>query len=139
MTKQTTPSLWRNSDFLKLWAGETVSVFGSSISQLAIPLVAILTLDATTFQVGALSAVESAPFLLVRAVGRGVRRPRKRRPAPYLGADLGRAVVLGSIPLVFWLGGMNHEHRLSGLAQLYVVALVAGVLTVFFDVAYQPT
>ena len=132
----TKASLWRHPDFLKLWAGETVSVFGSSISQLAIPLVAILTLDATTFEVGALSAVETAPFLLV-ALWAGVFVDRRKRRPVLIGADLGRAVVLGSIPVVYWLGGMNHEHRFAGLAQLYAVALVAGVLTVFFDVAYQ--
>lgn len=132
----TKASLWRHPDFLKLWGGETISVFGSSISQLAIPLVAILTLDATTFEVGALSAVETAPFLLV-ALWAGVFVDRRKRRPVLIGADLGRAVVLGSIPVVYWLGGMNHEHRLAGLAQLYAVALVAGVLTVFFDVAYQ--
>lgn len=136
MTKPTTGTLWRHPDFMKLWAGETISVFGSSISQLAIPLVAVLTLNASTFQVGALSAVETAPFLLV-ALWAGVFVDRRKRRGVLIGADLGRAVVLGSIPVVYWLGGMSSDHRVAGLAQLYAVALVAGVLTVFFDVAYQ--
>ncbi|MDQ1688570.1 MAG: hypothetical protein QOK42_1545 [Frankiaceae bacterium] len=129
-------SLWRHQDFLKLWTGETISVFGSSISQLAIPLVAISTLHATTFQVGALNAVETAPFLLV-ALWAGVYVDRRKRRGVLIGADIGRALVLGSIPVVFWLGGMDDNSRASGLAQLYAVALVAGILTVFFDVAYQ--
>lgn len=136
MIKATRGTLWRHPDFLKLWAGETVSVFGSSITALAIPLVAILTLDATTFEVGALTAVETAPFLLV-ALWAGVFVDRRRRRPVLIGADIGRAIALGSIPLVFWLGGMNQDHRLAGLIQLYVVALVVGILTVFFDVAYQ--
>ena len=135
-SKTTTGALWKHPDFLKMWAGETVSVFGSSISQLAIPLVAILTLHASAQQVGLLSAVESLPFLLV-ALWAGVFVDRHKRRGVLIGADLGRAVVLGSIPVVYWLGGMNGDHRFAGLAQLYAVALIAGVLTVFFDVAYQ--
>jgi len=57
--------LWRHADFLKLWTGDTISQFGSVISQLAIPLVAILILDATAFEVAALGTVEFAPFLLL--------------------------------------------------------------------------
>jgi MFS family permease len=129
-------SLWRHQDFLKLWTGETISVFGSSISQLAIPLVAISTLGATTFEVGALNAVETAPFLLV-ALWAGVFVDRRKRRGVLISADIGRALALASIPIVFWLGGMDHDNRLSGLAQLYAVALVSGILTVFFDVAYQ--
>ena len=56
--------LWRHGDFLKLWSAETVSQFGSQVGQLAMPLVAILVLDATAFEVAALGVVEFLPFII---------------------------------------------------------------------------
>jgi MFS family permease len=126
---QQLPSLWRHRDFVRLWAGESVSVFGSQISQLAIPLVAIKVLGASTFEVGALNAVELAPFLLVGLFA-GVWVDRLRRRPVLIVSDLGRAVALMSLPVAYWIGAIT-------LGQLYVVALITGVLTVFFDVAYQ--
>jgi MFS family permease len=121
--------LWRHSDFLKLWSGETISQVGSQVSGLAIPLVAIITLGATPFQVALLGIVEFAPFILV-SLPAGVWVDRlPRRPILIVG-DLGRAAVLASIPLAYALGALT-------IWQLYVVGFVTGVLTVFFDVAYQ--
>ena len=119
----------RNRDFLKLWGGQTVSEVGNSVSQLALPLVAILTLNASAFEVGALNAAERAPFLLV-ALSAGVLVDRWYRRPVLITADVGRAVLLATIPLAFALGALT-------IWQLYAVALVVGVLTVFFDVAYQ--
>jgi MFS family permease len=122
-------SLWRTPDFLKLWTGETVSLVGSQVSLLAIPLMAITVLHATSFEVGALSACETVPFLLV-GLPAGVWVDRWRRRPVLVTADVGRAVIMGSIPLAYGMGWLT-------LGQLYAVAILTGVLTVFFDVAYQ--
>jgi MFS family permease len=122
-------SLWRHGDFVKLWAGQSVSRLGTEVSRLAIPLVAIDVLHATTFEVGALAAMETVPFLLV-ALPAGAWVDRMRRRRVLIAADVGRCAALGTIPLASSLGALT-------IGQLYAVALVTGVLTVFFDVAYQ--
>lgn len=122
-------SLRRHPDFLRLWAGETISQVGSQVTLLAIPLIAITLLDASTFQVGLLTAVEMSPFLLV-GLPAGALIDRLRRRPVMIGADIGRALALVSIPLA-------HSFDVLTMAQLYGVVLVTGVLTVFFDVAYM--
>jgi MFS family permease len=121
--------LWRHADFLKLWSAETVSQFGTAITQLALPLTAILILKATPFQVGLLTTVEFLPFILV-GLPAGVWVDRLRRRPILIIGDLGRALVLGSIPLAYQLGVLH-------IVQLYICAFVTGILTVFFDVAYM--
>lgn len=116
-------------DFRMLWGGETVSELGSQVSLLAIPLVAVRTLHATTFEIGALTAASTAAFLLI-GLPAGVWVDRLRRRPVMIAADVGRMLALGSIPITYALGDL-------GLLQLYLVTLVCGVLTVFFDVAYQ--
>jgi len=108
--------LWRHPDFLKLWAGETVSVFGSQVTILAVPTVAILILHAGPFQVGILSALEFLAFPTLGLVA-GVYADRLRRRPIMIVCDVGRALALGSIPVAFVLG-------LLTLEQLYVVALL---------------
>lgn len=122
-------SLVRNSDFVRLWTAESVSQLGSQVSLLALPLLAIKTLDASTFAVGALRAAEFAPFLLL-GLPAGVVVDRLRRRPVLMAGDIGRAIALTSIPLAWWFGWLT-------LGQLFVVVFVTGVLTVFFDVAYQ--
>lgn len=123
------PSLWAHQDFLKLWAGQTVSQFGSQITFLALPLVAALLLNASPLEMGVLAAAEMAPFLLI-GLPAGVWVDRTaRRPILILG-DFSRAVVLASIPAAALLG-------LLTMNQLYVVAFLVGIATVFFDVAYM--
>ncbi|MBI3972549.1 MAG: MFS transporter [Chloroflexi bacterium] len=120
--------LWRHPDFLKLWAGQTVSLFGSAVSGLAFSLTAVLVLDATPAQMGAIRAAQYLPFLLLGLfVGAWVDRLR-RRPILIL-ADAGRALLIGLVPAAALLGMLRIE-------LLYVVARLVGVLTVFFDVAY---
>jgi len=121
--------LWRHSEFVKLWIGQTISQFGTQVSQLAIPLTAALVLEATPAQMGLLSALEFLPFLVLSLFA-GVWVDRTRRRPILIVSDVGRAVLLGSIPLAAVLGALRIE-------QLYVVGLLMGVLTVFFDVAYQ--
>ena len=109
--------------------GESVSEFGSQITVLALPLVAVRLLHASTFEVGALTAATTVAFLLV-GLPAGAWVDRLRRRPVLIVADLGRVAAIGSIPVAAAAGAL-------GLPQLYLVAVVSGVLTVFFDVAYQ--
>ena len=121
--------LWRNHDFLWLWSSQTVSQFGSQVSLLALPLVAIVVLDASAFEVALLGVVEYLPFLLL-SLPAGVWVDRLRRRPILVAADLVRAAALASIPLAYWADALSIWH-------LYAVGFVVGVGTVFFDVAYQ--
>ena len=121
--------LWRHADFLKLWSAETISQFGTNVSQIALPIIAVIVLHATAFEVAALSTIEFLPFLIF-TLPAGVWVDRlPRRPIMVI-ADLGRACALGSVPVAAAIGHVT-------LAQLYVVGFVTGTLTVFFDVSYQ--
>ena len=119
-------ALWRNADFLALWRAQTVSEFGSEITRLALPLTAALTLQATAFEMGVLRAAANAPILLLGLVA-GVWVDRLRRRPILIGADLGRA-LLCAIPAIALLGALRMEH-------LWLVTLLVGALTVFFDIA----
>jgi MFS family permease len=121
--------LWHHLGFRRLWIGDTVSQFGTMVSQLALPLVAILVVHASTFEVGVLTALQTAAFALIGLpAGAWVERMRFR--SVLIANDLVRAAALGSIPLAQVLGRLT-------IGQLYLVAFVTGVSTVFFDVAYQ--
>jgi len=121
-------SLWRHPDFLKLWAGQSVSLFGSLLTQFALPLLAALILGAGAGQMALLAAAEVAPGLLLGFFA-GVWVDRLRRRPLLIAADIGRALALATIPLAAVLGALRIE-------QLYVVAVLVSVCTVFFDVAY---
>jgi MFS family permease len=122
-------SLLRHPDFVRLWTAETVSQLGTQVSALAIPFVAIEILEASTFQVALLNVVDFLPFLLI-GLPAGVWVDRLRRRPVMIAGDLGRAIALATIPVAFVLGALT-------VVQLYVVGFTVGVLTVFFDVAYQ--
>lgn len=122
-------ALWEHGDFLKLWSGQTISEFGSQVSQIAIPTVAVLTLHATTFEVAALTTVEFLPFVLF-TLPAGVWVDRLSRRAILIVGDVARAALLVSIPIAYALGELR-------LTQLYLVGFLVGINTVFFDVAYQ--
>jgi MFS family permease len=121
--------LFAQREFLKLWLAHTISRFGSEFTLLAIPLTAVLVLNASAAQMGLLAAVEFAPFLLLSLFA-GVWVDRLRRRPIMIVADIARTVLLGSIPLAALLGVLTIE-------QLYVVGFCTGVFTVFFDVADQ--
>jgi predicted MFS family arabinose efflux permease len=121
--------LWRNPDFLKLWAGESISQIGSWITMVGLPLTAVLLLKATPFEMGILSGAGAAT-ILVFGLFAGAWADRVRRRPILIGADLGRAVVLATIP---WAAAM---HRLS-MTQLYVASALTALLSVLFDVSYQ--
>jgi predicted MFS family arabinose efflux permease len=121
--------LWRHPDFLKLWVGQTISLFGSQVTSLALPLTAVLVLHATPAQMGFLAAAVYAPGLLVSLFA-GVWVDRVRRRPLLIGADVGRALLLALIPVAALL-------HLIRIEQLYAVGFSVGVLTTLFTVAYQ--
>lgn len=124
-----TGSLFRHRDFRRLWLGESVSAVGSQITLLALPLLAVLVLDASPLDLGLLTAAGLAPWVLFALfVGVWIDRLRHLRPL-LIATDLGRAALIASIPLVALFGAVR-------LPQLYVVAFLAGTLTLVFNVAY---
>jgi MFS family permease len=122
-------TLLRHPHFLKLWTGQTISQFGTQVTQLALPLIAAAILNVSPFEFGLLTTFEFLPFILL-SLPAGVWVDRLRRRPILIAGDLGRAAVLISIPIAFALGVLT-------IWQLYAVGLLSGCLTVFFDVAYQ--
>lgn len=122
-------SLWRHRNFRRLWIGETVSHFGTQVSVVAIPLVAVTTLHAGALAVGLLSTLETIAFAVL-GLPAGAWCDRWRRRPVLITADVGRAVALATVPIAAAF------HVLT-FGQLCAVVTVSGVLTVFFDVDYQ--
>jgi predicted MFS family arabinose efflux permease len=121
--------LWRDADFMRLWTGETISVFGSLIGGIALQFTAIIWLHATPLEVSILTTSQLVPgFALALFAGAWVDR-LPRRPV-LIAADIGRAAVLATVPVAAALGVL-------GLGQLYAVAATASGLTVIFSVAYR--
>ncbi|WP_327350790.1 MFS transporter [Streptomyces sp. NBC_01304] len=128
MSKSTQLGLLRDRDFRCLFAATALGQLGDRIIFLALPMVAIATLHVDEFQVGLLTAMTAAGSLLAGLpAGAWVDRVRKR--SVMISTDLARALLLLTIPAAWWAG-------LLTIWWLYAVALVHGVLTVFFDVAY---
>ncbi len=121
------PSVWRNQDFRLLWAGQSVSMLGSSVTSVALPLLAVVTLHASVAQMGVLGTVIRLPFLLYLVAGVWVDRSRRRRIL--ISTDLARAILLLSIPVA----ALTH---VLTLPLLLVVAFTAMLLGVWFDTAY---
>src|SRR5262245_10849176 len=113
--------LWRHHDFMRLWAGQTISQLGSTVTREALPYTAILALGAAPVQMGLLGAAGAAP-LLVLGLFAGVWVDRLRRRPLMITADIGRALLLLSVPITYLLGWLRIE-------QLFVVAGLAGALT----------
>jgi MFS family permease len=123
------PPLLRRREFSRFWGAQTVSLFGDQITLLALPLTAVLVLDAHAAQMGYLTAAELFPNLLFSLhAGALVDRMGKRRLTMIV-ADLGRAAAIATIPVAYGFDALS-------LAQLYVVAVVTGTLSVLFNVAY---
>jgi MFS family permease len=121
--------LERDLSFVLLWAGQTLSSLGSSVSELAIPTAAIFLFHAGPLQVSILGALETLPFAgLGLLIGPYADRLRKR--PIMIACDAGRFLLLGSIPVA----GVAH---LLSLGQLYAVAFGTGCFNVVFQVAYQ--
>ncbi len=120
-------SLWRHRDFVLLWSGQTVDQFGTQVSWLAVPMIAIVTLHASRFEVAALSAAGALPVLLVSLPAGAIVDRTRRRPLMIVCA-VGSAVAMGSVPLASLLGRVT-------LLQLYAVAVAVGAFGVFFAAA----
>ena len=126
---QSEPGLWRHRDFMLLWTGQSVSEIGSAVTIVALPLAAVVLLNASTFQVGLLSAATTVCFLLVALpAGLIVDRVAKRRLM--IVCDAARMLIIGSVAVAAAFGVLT-------MAQLFAVGFLAGLATVFFDVAYQ--
>jgi MFS family permease len=122
------------SNFSYLWGAHTASIFGSQISVVAIPLLAISQLDANAFELGLLTAAALIPYLAIGLVV-GVWVDRLRKRPLLIGSDLGRAACLIAIPILVWLDWLS-------LWLLLAMVFVHGLLTVVFnvtDVSYLPS
>ena len=119
-------SLWRNRDYLLFWGGRTVSALGSSMSGVAFPLL-ILALTGSYAAAGLAGALRAAPYVLL-SLPAGALVDRWDRRRTMLLCDAGRAVALGSIPVVWWAGHLT-------LAHLYAATTVEGALFVFYNTA----
>lgn len=115
-----------NRDFVKLWAGESVSLIGTQVTQFALPLVAILALNATVFEVGVLNALRFVPVIVV-AIFAGVWLDRRRRRPVLIACSLSNAVLIAVVPIASATG-------LLSIGLLYVVTALVGSLAVIFDV-----
>ncbi len=121
--------LWHQRDFLKFWIGDTVTQLTGQITDLALPTVAILTIEVTAFQLGVINALGFMAFpTLGLFVGVWIDRIRRRRVMILV--NLIEVATLATVPVAFLLG-------ILGLYQLYAVSLIMGTCTLFFDVAYQ--
>jgi hypothetical protein len=121
--------LWGNTRFVDLWGAATVSTFGSFVTGTALPFTAILLLDASPSAIGILRVAELLPGFLFGLVA-GAWVDRLRRKPIMIATDIGRALLIATVPLAAFQGWL-------GLGQLYVIAALVSALSVFFDVAYQ--
>src|SRR5689334_4701583 len=125
--------LWKNPDFMKVWLSHTISNIGNGITGIALPVIAVQALAATPGQMSILSALDGAVVLLFGLLA-GVWVDRLRRRPVLIATDLGRALIVASIPAAALLGILR-------MGQLYVVAALAALLSVFFqaaDMAFFP-
>lgn len=116
-------------DFRLLWVGETTSALGTNITRVALPLVAVVTLHATAFEVSLLTALVWLPWLVIGLPAGAWIDRLPRRPVMLI-CDAASLALLLSVPITAWLGGLT-------LVHLLVVALLLGTTAVFFQTAYQ--
>jgi MFS family permease len=121
--------LLRGRDFRSFWLGQSISLLGDQITYIALPLVAVLELDAGPAQMGYLGAAALIPHLLL-SLPAGVWLDRvARRKQILITCDLARAAVLATVPIAFGFDALTQ-------GQLYAVAFLAGCFAVFFDLSY---
>jgi len=123
------PAALRERDFRRFWFGETVSLFGDQITLIALPLTGVLALHASAAQMGYLIAAEIAPALFFSLHAGAWLDRRGRRRQTMIVTVVGRAALLATIPIAYWLGALS-------LAQLYVVGFLIGTLSTLFFIAY---
>lgn len=129
-TAEVPESLWHHRDFMKFWFGETLSLLGTQVTNLALPLTAIYAFHATDEQVGLLRFLQLVPYIGFALVF-GVWVDRVRRSRVMLWTNLVRLVLIGLIPVLNWLDGLN-------MPVLLVIACAVGVASVLFDVSWMP-
>ena len=120
-------SLWRHGDFLKLWAAQGVSSLGARITREGLPYAAVMSLGASPAQLGVLAALTRGPAIVV-GLSLGGFVDRRGRRGIMIGADIGRALILASVPIAAW------SHILT-IGQIYAVAALVGALSVLFEMA----
>ncbi len=125
----TRPSLWRNRDFVKFWSGETLSLFGTQISVFALPLTAVITLNAQPEELGVLRFLQMVPYLLFGPLF-GVWVDRHRRRTAMIGANTTRMILVGLVPLLAAFGALN-------VPLLLAITFGVGVAAVLFDVSWM--
>lgn len=118
--------LWLNRDFMLLWSGQTISMLGGGISQIAFPLL-VLALTGSPAQAGFAGAFRTLPYLLL-SLPAGALIDRWDRKRVMIFCDVGRGLSLASIPIALALGHLT-------VLQLYLTALIEGILFVFFNIA----
>jgi len=128
-TGQAKSSLWHHRNFLLLWSGQSISQLGSQVTTWALPFTAVVLLKASAGQMGLLVVASYVAYLLVGLFA-GVWVDRVKRRPLLIVTDIGRALLLGTIPVTALLGYLS-------MTQLYVVTFFIGLLSVLFDVAYQ--
>jgi MFS family permease len=129
MSTTPTASLWRDRDFLKLWTAQTISMLGSSISFLALPLIAVNFLQATPWQMGLFTTMSTLPALLIGLFA-GVWIDRYRRRPLLLVTNVGQALILIMITGLALAGWLRME-------LLYLFAFALAGFRLFFDIANQ--
>ena len=122
--------LRREREFRKLWAGQSISLLGDQITAVALPLTAVLALDASAAEMGVLVAAEWLPYLLLSLVAALWVDRRRRRRLVLVGADLARALALVSVPVAYWLDALTMWH-------LVATAFVVGAFSTLFGAAYS--
>ena len=127
-TGTTDPSLYKHKDFMKLWAGESLSLVGSQMTVLALPIVTFILLDASVAEMGFLGALGRLPMVLFLFVGVWVDRVSRR--SVLVTSNLARAVILLTVPVLYFMDVLT-------LWWMYAVVLVMGVFGVFFEIAYR--
>lgn len=125
--------LWRHPDFLRLWAAQVISAFGSRITRTALPVIAVLSLSGSPMEVALLAAITAGPAVLIGLVAGGPVDRSRKRPI-LIAADVVRAIAVGTVPVAAWLDALT-------VAHIYVVAVIVGAASALFhitDVAFLP-
>jgi len=121
--------LWTHRDFMKLWMGETLSLFGSQLTLLALPLTAVVLLKATPREMGLLNTAAFAPFFLITLFAGAWLDKRHQRPVLII-SNLARALLLICIPLGYWVGVIGTEYMM-------LIVFLIGVFSILFELSYQ--
>jgi hypothetical protein len=121
--------LLRQRNFRLFWVGETVNLLGSAMALIGVPLLAVLFLHATTFEVGALAAAAYLPWLVI-GLPAGAWVDRLPPRPVMIACDLASAALYASVPIAYAIAALT-------IGQLFAVQLLAGAVGVVFSTAYQ--